>query len=78
MVNKRGDYRLVTEWPSGMDAAEVLNFVEAMAAGGAFVRLVVSMMCCVFDSRERRKLKSKGGDVNNEAQGCALNFDTLG
>jgi hypothetical protein len=30
-----------------MDVAEVLNFVEAMAAGGAFVRLVVSMMCCV-------------------------------
>ena len=42
----------MTEWPSGMDAAEVLSFVEAMAAGGAFVRLVVSMMClCVFDSR---------------------------
>ena len=53
----------MTEWPSGMDAAEVLSFVEAMAAGGAFVRLVVSMMRCVclIQDAVRRKLK---GDVN--------------
>jgi hypothetical protein len=36
-------YRLVTEWPSGTDVADVLNFVEATVVGGAFARLEVSM-----------------------------------
>jgi hypothetical protein len=48
-ANRAETYRLVTECPSGMDVADVLNFVEAIAAGGAFVRLVVS----IFDARSR-------------------------
>ena len=59
----RGQYRFVTEWPSGIGVGVVRSLVEVISTGGAFVRLVVSIPKAVANVKAVAQKKMGQGTV---------------